>query len=440
MLRSFLIFSLAAATLAAAEPPAGRVRFTINDEWRCAAGDVTGAERPGHDDGSWKPLDVPHTWNAHDAFDDTPGYRRGVGWYRKQLHLDPALRSKRLFLYFEGVNQVADVWVNGRPAGRHVGGYTAFVVDVTELVKFDGENVVAVRVDNAHDPDIPPWNGDFTFYGGIYRDVWLVATDPVHVTVTDHASPGVFIQTPRVDAESATVRVFGTVTNASGAAVRMRVVNRVIDPEGVSVAERATPLTIAAGVSRPFDVLLPPVARPALWSPATPNLYRVATEVYRGEDLVGRIENPLGFRWFSVDSQKGFFLNGKKLKLAGTNRHQDRAGYGNALSDPLHRRDVEIVRVRAERRKGHCLGHSHPSLTPRYSSSNVPSRPSRELGPIQTRNAPGSAIHLVPSQNFSASRPMVNDTRLFSPARSDTRWNPFSSFTGRATLATGSAM
>ncbi|MGH9458282.1 MAG: glycoside hydrolase family 2 protein, partial [Thermoanaerobaculia bacterium] len=353
LVRALVLAVLALPATAAAERVASRsltdaaalprVRFTINESWRFAPGAHEGAESPAFDDGGWARVSLPHTWNREDAFDETPGYRRGIGWYRRELTVDPALRGRRIFLRFEGANQVADVWVNGRPAGSHAGGYTAFVFDVTELVTWDAPNLIAVRVDNSHDPDIPPLNADFTFYGGIYRDVWLIATDPVHVTLTDHASSGVYLQTPEVSRERATVRAFGTVRNDSGAEVAMRVVNRVLDHDGREVAAGRSELRAPAAGEARFDMILPAVTAPRLWSPDAPNLYRVRTEVFRDETLVDVVENPLGFRWFRADPERGFFLNGAPLKLAGTNRHQDRAGYGNALADDLHRRDVEIV-------------------------------------------------------------------------------------------------
>jgi beta-galactosidase len=185
-----------------AAPPAGvRVRYTINDGWRYLDGDMPGAETPSFDDATWAGIGLPHTWNAEDGFTEATSYRRGTGWYRKRLELDGSLQGRRIFLYFEGANQVADVFVNGHVAGRHIGGYTAFAFDITDVVRFDAPNVVAVRVDNRHDEDIAPLNADFTLYGGIYRDVWLLATSTVHVDVLDHASPGVFIDTPEVSGE-----------------------------------------------------------------------------------------------------------------------------------------------------------------------------------------------------------------------------------------------
>ncbi|HMC20971.1 MAG TPA: beta galactosidase jelly roll domain-containing protein, partial [Thermoanaerobaculia bacterium] len=212
-----------AAALASAEAP--RVRFTINDQWRYAPGTIEGAAAADFDDSGWQRINLPHTWNATDVFDKTTPYRRGIGWYRKSLAIDPALRGKRLFLYFEGANQVADVFVNGRHAGQHIGGYTAFVFEITDSVQYDRPNIVAVRVDNSHNPDIPPLNADFTFYGGIYRDVWLLATSQIHIAVTHSASPGIFITTePR-----GTVRIAGTIANQSQQAAHVRVISSVID-------------------------------------------------------------------------------------------------------------------------------------------------------------------------------------------------------------------
>ena len=322
-----------------------RVRTTINDGWRYAPGDIAGAAGPEFRDSAWTAVTLPHTWNLEDAFTKELGYRRGVGWYRTRLTLDPALRGQRLFLHFEGANQVADVYVNGRHAGRHVGGYTAFAFDVTELVTFDRPTLLAVRVDNSHDPDIPPLNADFTFYGGIYRDVWLIATGPVHVTVLDHASPGVFIDTPDVSADAATVRVRGTVVNATKSPARVQVVNRILAPDGAEVAVLRSSIRIPAGGSAPFRQTSARIARPRLWSPAAPALYRVVTEVRQGGVLLDRLYNPLGFRWFRVDPQRGFALNGSPLRLYGTNRHQDREGYGNAVPDWVHREDVRHVKA-----------------------------------------------------------------------------------------------
>jgi beta-galactosidase len=332
---------LAAPALASAQ----RVEYTINGGWRYHADGLNLAEKPATPDETWERVTIPHTWNAADPFDDQPSYRRGIGWYRNHLTLDESLRGKRIYLHFEGANQVADVFVNNAFAGRHSGGYTAFTVDVTKFVKFGaaGDNVIAVQVDNSHNPFIPPLSVGYALYGGIYRDVWLVATDAVHFTMTDHGSSGIAVTTPAVSRERGTVAVRGTVTNDAGASRQLEIVSAVLDASGRAVAERRTPL-VAGAASASWEQTLPDVASPHLWSPDDPYLYSVRTDLYEGGTLRDRVTSPLGFRWFSFDPQKGFALNGAKLQLRGTNRHQDYAGIGSALSNDLHRRDMEIIK------------------------------------------------------------------------------------------------
>jgi len=329
---------------ARAEP---RIRYSIDDGWKFLprGGDLLWSHSVS-DDG-WERVSLPHTWNAHDPFDDEPGYRRGIGWYRRTLRLDGSLKGKRIFLYFEGANQRAVVYVNGAFAGEHRGGYTAFAFDVTSLLEFDGktnENRVAVMVDNGHDPFVPPLSVGYALYGGLYRDAWLIATDPVHLELTDHASPGVFISTPSVSRERGDVAVRGAVVNDGPAPKRLRVVNTVTDASGERVAEATSTLAAAAGAKAEFRQTLPAVRSPHLWSPANPYLYTVTTEVYDGDALVDRVENPLGFRWFRFDLAHGFFLNGEKLTLRGTNRHQDLEGVGSALSNAQHLRDMHLIK------------------------------------------------------------------------------------------------
>ncbi|CAM5576043.1 glycoside hydrolase family 2 TIM barrel-domain containing protein [Rhodanobacter lindaniclasticus] len=344
-LLAWLLSGWAAPVLAAPSvQDSPRVSTSLASDWRYADGDPAGAQAPGFDDAGWQPVSLPHTWNADDAFDKRHPYRRGVGWYRRALDVPPPMRGRRVFLRFEGANQVAEVFVNGHAVGRHVGGYTAFAFDITPQLRFDAPNLLAVRVDNRHDNDIPPLEADFTFYGGLYRNVWLVATDPVHIDVLDHASPGVFIDTPRASAEAAVVRLRGSLVNQSAAAREVRVRHRLFDAEGREVARVATRLKLAAGAKAPFDETTPAIHHPRLWSPDSPNLYRAVTEVLDGDRVLDRVDNRFGVRWFHFDPDRGFILNGKPVPLHGSNRHQDLAGHGNALSDARHRRDVELVK------------------------------------------------------------------------------------------------
>ena len=164
---------------------AARVRYTVNDAWRFTKGSPYNAFPPAADDSAWEVVNIPHTWNAEDAADDVPGFYRGPAWYRKRIVLPADAASKQAYLCFEGANQVVRLYVNGHYAGKHTGGYTRFVFDITKYIVPGGENLFAVEVDNAHDPDIPPLSADFTFFGGIYRDVSLLLTDKVLVAPSD---------------------------------------------------------------------------------------------------------------------------------------------------------------------------------------------------------------------------------------------------------------
>lgn len=324
---------------------AARTRYTLNDGWRFTFSDQNKSE-PAADDLAWTLVNLPHTWNAEDTLDDVPGYHRGTGWYRRSLRLDESLRGKRIFLYFEGANQVAEVFVNGRRVGTHIGGYTAFSFDVSDAVRFGAqdENTLVVSVDNSHNPNIPPLKADFNFYGGIYRDVWLIATDPVHFSMLDHAGPGVYVETPAVSAQSATTRVRGTIINDADAAQQIEVRSAIINAEGREVAVSSSALQLDGRTERTFELTPATITRPQLWSPNKPYLYSVRTVIRAGARTLDEVTTPLGFRWFSFDAERGFFLNGEHLKLRGTNRHQDFAGLGNAVPDALHIRDMEIIK------------------------------------------------------------------------------------------------
>lgn len=321
-----------------------RHRASLNAGWRFLAEDADAAG-VDFDDSTWQPVELPHTWNAKDVLDDTPGYRRGRSWYRRRIRAADlkALGDRRAFLYFEGAAQTAEVWVNGRTVGTHAGAFTAFCMDVTDaLAAGSGDAVVAVRVDNSPDPSIPPLSGDFDVHGGLYRNVWLIATDQVHLTLTDHASPGVYVDTPEAGAERALVRIRGTVVNHTAEPRLARVTSRILDAGGQTVTTTSSRVEVpprgSAGFQQEADLL-----DPSLWSPDHPYLYKVST-VVTAEGAGDRVDNPLGVRWVSTDPRRGFLLNGTPLRLNGSNRHQDRRGQGTALSDAEHRQDLELVK------------------------------------------------------------------------------------------------
>jgi beta-galactosidase len=300
---------------------------------------------------NWEKISLPHTWNAADVLDDAPGYYRGTGWYKKTLLVPADWQRRRVFLRFEGANQEAEVYVNGQLAGRHAGGYTAFVVSISSFLGSAGQAGAAVevlvKVTNRYNADIPPLTADFTFYGGLYRDAYLVAAGPVHFNLGNYASSGVFVTTPQVTADAASVVVAGALTNEAPATRRVLVRTRLLDHAGRLMAQQQARLTLRPGHNQPFRLALPPVRPPHLWTPADPYLYRTVTQVLDGGPsgaVLDELSSPVGLRWFRFDAAQGFFLNGQPLKLIGTNRHQDYPGLGNALPTALAERDVQLLK------------------------------------------------------------------------------------------------
>jgi beta-galactosidase len=337
-----------AQTTAPAPAPAGkRIKMTLNDAWKFLPEDRQEGENPNHDDSDWQIVDVPHTWNAFDPFDDAPGYRRGQSWYRKRVAIDPQLKGKRLFLYFEGVHQKADVFINNRLVGQHRGGYTAFSFDVTKHFRTDPkearDNLLAVRADSSWQDDIAPLDIGFAHYGGIYRDVWLIATDPVHFDMTNHASPGIFVDTPEVSAEKASVRVRGTVVNDTDKERTVAVRLALLDPAGKSVAEVKADMKLPASGKGEFEHKIE-LSTPHLWSPDMPTLYSLVSTIVDGDTPLDEIKTNVGFRWFKFDPNEGFSLNGKKLFLKGASRHQDYANLGSAVPNSIHRSDLQWLK------------------------------------------------------------------------------------------------
>jgi len=323
-----------------------RVKYTINEDWRFIPIGKAFGYRSLTDDSGAELISIPHTWNTHDPFDGKYSYHRGISWYRKKLVLNEDLKGKRLFLYFEGANQVADVYINSVFAGQHKGGYTAFVVDITDYAIFgkDEPNLIAVQVDNSHDNYIPPLSVGYALYGGIYRDVWLLATDQVHFNILDHASSGIFVSTPEVSKEKAVIDIKGTIVNQSHESRKLKVISRIMDNHGKLLESLESVVQVEPSSETNFHQFSKAILNPRLWSPDDPYLYKVVSEIHDGNSILDEVTNPLGFRWFSFDPENGFSLNGEKLQLRGTNRHQDMMGKGHALTNTDHERDLRIIK------------------------------------------------------------------------------------------------
>jgi beta-galactosidase len=322
-----------------------RTKIAINDSWLFLnEGIAFGQNSSLVDDTSWEKVNVPHTWNAVDPFDAHTSYKRGIAWYRKSMKISTENRTdKKSYLQFEGVNQVADVYVNGIHVGRHKGGYTAFTFDITEALNEEEDQLIAVMVNNAHDPYIAPLSVGFALYGGIYRDVWLVTTNNIHFDMDNYGSNSVFISTPTVNDAQAKVTVKGTIVNEEKIARTLEVNSVIYDALKNEVGSVVSEINLKAGEKLEYTHDLT-VDAPKLWSPDNPYLYAVKSTISKNKKVIDVLENPLGLRWFSFDAKSGFSLNGKIIKLRGTNRHQDKMGQGSALTNVEHRRDMQLIK------------------------------------------------------------------------------------------------
>lgn len=323
-----------------------RVVYTINDGWKFTKGSPFEAQLTDCDDSSWETVNIPHTWNDKDADDETPGFYRGPVWYRKQLFIDKSQEGRRAVIYFEGANQEVRFYLNGQFVGEHKGGYTRFCFDITPYLCYGQENLFAIYVNNVYNPNIPPLSADFTFFGGIYRDVYLQFMNPVHIATNDYASSGVYIRTPDVNNSAASVEITTLLTNDMPQATEIRVENIICGADGKDMKKTYAEVKLAAGETKTDISRKIKIDSPRLWDIDDPYRYMVYTRILdkRKGTLLDEVVNPLGLRWFKFDPEKGFFLNGKGRKLIGTARHQDYFQKGNALRDELHVQDVLLLK------------------------------------------------------------------------------------------------
>ena len=287
-------------------------------------------------------VDLPHTWNAQDALSGKIDYKRGIGNYEKNLFIRPEWKGKRLFIRFEGVNNIADVFINRRHIGEHRGGYGAFIFEITGKVEYGKENSILVRVNNGEQLDIMPLVGDFNFYGGIYRDVHLLITDETCISPLDYASPGVRLIQDSVSHRYAKVRAIVDLSNGSSGNQEVELNVRLLD--GQRVVKEGTKNVNLSGNEVMQQELTFETDQPHLWNGRQdPFLYQAEVTLFRNGQMVDRVTQPLGLRFYRIDPDKGFFLNGKHLPLQGVCRHQDRSEVGNALRPQHHEEDVALM-------------------------------------------------------------------------------------------------
>lgn len=287
-------------------------------------------------------VDLPHTWNAQDALSGKIDYKRGIGNYEKNLFIRSEWKGKRLFIRFEGVNNIADVFVNRRHIGEHRGGYGAFIFEITGKVEYGKENSILVRVNNGEQLDIMPLVGDFNFYGGIYRDVHLLITDETCISPLNYASPGVRLIQDSVSHKYAKVRAVVDLSNGDSGNREVELNVRLLD--GQRVVKEGTKKVNLSGNAAMQQEFTFEIDQPHLWNGRQdPFLYQAEVTLSRNGQMVDRVTQPLGLRFYQIDPDKGFFLNGKHLPLQGVCRHQDRSDVGNALRPQHHEEDAALM-------------------------------------------------------------------------------------------------
>lgn len=321
-----------------ADTPRRRTDFT--EGWTFHLGDVAQASAPNFDDSSWRVLNLPHDWAIEGEFSaDNPSgagggaLPGGVGWYRKTFTPDAKLEGKNIYIDFDGVYMNAEVFINGTSLGTRPYGYISFRHDLTPHILHGQKNVIAVRVDNSEQPNSRWYSGC-----GIYRNVWLVSTNPVHI-----AQWGTYVTTPQVSTEQATVEVELTIDNTLATEVRMEIISVVLDANRVEQARVATTQTLGGGAQckLPQSITLP---KPKLWQLNAPYMYSLLTGIKVDGKLVDHYETPFGVRTFEFNAHKGFFLNGEHVKIKGVCQHHDLGCLGAAINERALQRQLEILK------------------------------------------------------------------------------------------------
>lgn len=313
-----------------------RQQINIDRDWKFIRGDQAGAEVVAYNDQNWNNINIPH--NFSEPYFQSEKWYTGYGWYRKHFAVPVNWKSKRLFIEFEGAFREADVFVNGKKVGEHESGYTGFSIDISAAVK-DGDNILAVRLTNRWNPQLTPRDGDHNFTGGIYRDVYLVITNPSHITWF-----GTFVTTPKLNKQSGTVNVKTEVANDGVTAKTYHLKSVIIDSLGRTVDSFSSQLKIEPGKTGSFDQTGGMIKSPKLWAPQHPHLYKVISTLYEGRRIVDFYTTEFGFRWMEWTADKGFFLNGEHYYFKGANVHQDHAGWASAVTNAGIARDVQMVK------------------------------------------------------------------------------------------------
>ena len=314
-----------------------RSRYSLNKGWQYLEDDVQEPSNLSRSTKQWVNVDLPHTWNRNDVVDQVPGYRRNAGWYKREIVVPLNGGNHRFILSFEGVNLKSWVYVNGQFAGEHVGGYVGFQVDITPFLKKGAGNEILVRADNSFDINlIPSQKADFFIYGGITRNVWLKILPAQFIDRLE-------IRTPKVSTGEGLTTCDVLIDNYLEGRGNIDVVGVIRDRNEKEIVRTHRTIELSRR-TQTVTLDFPPVKHPELWSPSDPVQYKMEVQINKSGEVIDRSSDRFGYRWFKFKEHGPFYLNGKRLLLRGTHRHEDFAGYGMAMPDSLQRKDMEMIK------------------------------------------------------------------------------------------------
>lgn len=326
-----VIFSFI-SLLAKANPQFGNAEL-FNNGWKFHLSDVKNGGDPQLDDSKWRSLDLPHDWSVEGTYSpdkaSCQGYLQGgIGWYRKSFFMPTENKNKKIFIYFEGVYNRSEVFVNGKLIGNRPYGYISFMFNLTPYLKFGENNVVAVKVDHSEETDSRWYTGS-----GIYRNVYLVTASPVHLGLW-----GVYFKAKNITNTKAEAEIQSTIVNESESAVKIQVINEIIDPANEKVVARTSAEQKTEAGKTITLTLTAHIPNPKRWSVDQPYLYRLRTIVKRNGKITDQNEQKIGFKTLTFDSDNGFALNGVWMKVKGVCIHHDAGVLGSAVPPEVWKR------------------------------------------------------------------------------------------------------
>ena len=299
--------------------------YNLNAKW---AFTKEAGEIPAAIDNAWETVNLPHSWNAVDGQDGGNDYYRGTCHYVKEISKADLPKADKYFLEVRGANSSADAYLGGKHLMHHDGGYSTWRVDISD--ELADTNLLVIAVDNAPNETVYPQMADFTFYGGLYRDVNIICVSESHFDLEYYGGPGIMV-TPKVAGENANVEIEVFVKNGKeGQQLRYTIT----DKEGKEVASVETADSKVA-----LDI-----NNVTLWhGKKNPYLYTASVELVEGDKVLDNVSVRFGCRTYKIDPENGFILNGEEYPLRGVSRHQDRWGVGNALLPEHHKEDIDLI-------------------------------------------------------------------------------------------------